>query len=64
MMKRVDAAMAIEDPAEKERAFRELQRRSEELMESTITHKREMEWSAKGLIRSVPRAAWAILRGA
>jgi len=63
MMKRVDAAMAIQDPAEKERAFRELQRRSEELMESTITHKREMEWKAKGLLRSVPRAAWALLRG-
>jgi len=63
MMKRVDAAMAIADPEERKKAFQELQRRSEELMESTITHKREMEWSAKGLIRSVPRAAWAILRG-
>jgi hypothetical protein len=63
MMKRVDAAMAITDPEARRKAFQELQRRSEELMESTITHKREMEWSAKGLIRSVPRAAWAILRG-
>jgi hypothetical protein len=55
--------MAIADTEEKKKAFQELQRRSEELMESTITHKREMEWATKGLLRSVPRAAWAILRG-
>lgn len=63
MMRRVDAAMSIPDPESRRKAFQELQRRSEELMESTITHKREMEWSTKGLLRSVPRAAWAILRG-
>jgi len=63
MMRRVDATMALPDPEERRKAFQELQRRSEELMESTITHKREMEWSAKGLLRSVPRAAWAVLRG-
>jgi len=62
MMKRVDAAMAITDPEERNRAFQELRQRSDELMESTITHKRELEWSTKGLLRSVPRAAWALLR--
>ena len=63
MMHRVDVAVAINDPEEKKKAFQELQRRSEELMESTITHKREMEWATKGLVRSIPRALWAMVRG-
>lgn len=62
MMKRVDEAMAITDPEARRRAFQELKIRSEELMESTITHKREMEWASKGLLRSVPRSAIALLK--
>ncbi|MCX6650501.1 MAG: TIGR04190 family B12-binding domain/radical SAM domain protein [Methanomassiliicoccales archaeon] len=63
MMKKVDAAVAMQDPEEKKKAFQELQRRSEELMESTITHKREMEWMSKSLVRSMPRAVISLIRG-
>lgn len=63
MMKKVDAAVALQDPEERKRAFQELQKRSEELMESTITHKREMEWVSKGLVRSMPRAVISLIRG-
>ncbi len=63
MMRRVDQVVAIQDPEEKRKAFQDLKLRSEELMESTITHKREMEWAAKGLVRSIPRALVAMIRG-
>ena len=32
-------------------------------MESTITHKREMEWMSKGLVRSMPRAVISLILG-
>jgi len=63
MMKKVDAAVALKDPEERKKAFQELQKRSEELMESTITHKREMEWMSKGLVRSMPRAVISLILG-
>jgi len=63
MMKKVDAAVALKDPEERRKAFQELQERSDELMESTITHKREMEWMSKGLVRSMPRAVISLILG-
>jgi B12-binding domain/radical SAM domain protein len=64
MMRKVDQAMTIADPEERQRSLKVLRSRAEELMESTITHKREMEWAAKGLIRSIPRALISMIRGA
>jgi B12-binding domain/radical SAM domain protein len=64
MMRKVDQVMTVADPEERRRGLRDLQGRAEELMESTITHKREMEWAAKGLVRSIPRALISMIRGA
>ena len=36
---------------------------TEDLMESTICQKTDLEWATKGVVRSVPRAMFGLMKG-
>ncbi|MDD1743371.1 MAG: TIGR04190 family B12-binding domain/radical SAM domain protein, partial [Methanomassiliicoccales archaeon] len=56
MMREIDAALAIKDAMERQAAFDRLKQKGEELMESTICQKRDLEWESASILKSVPRA--------
>jgi len=58
----VEAAMALPE-AERRETLAQLKRRGEELMESTICQKRELEWDSPSILRSIPRVALGLMRG-
>ncbi len=62
LLREVDAAMTLPERERKEQ-LEQLKRRGEELMESTICQKRELEWDAPSILRSIPRVALSLLRG-
>ena len=63
MMARIDAVVKMTDEKERQEAFRSLKVESEELMDSTICQKTDLEWASKGVIRSVPRAVIGLMKG-
>jgi radical SAM superfamily enzyme YgiQ (UPF0313 family) len=63
MMRRIDEVLELPDEAERKQAFIELKQRSEELMNSTICQKGDLEWSGGSVIKSAPRAILGMLKG-
>lgn len=63
LLQEVDEALSLADPAERSRRLALLKERGEELMESTICQKRELEWDSPGIVRNIPRAVFGLLRG-
>ena len=55
LMAEVEAAMGLSDLIARTAALAELKHRGDELMESTICQKRELEWDTPGVLRSLPR---------
>ncbi|OPY33061.1 MAG: B12 binding domain protein [Methanomassiliicoccales archaeon PtaU1.Bin124] len=62
MMHQIDEVVKITDLSAKTEAFAQLKRRSEELMDSTICQKGELEWSGGSMIKSAPRALLGLIR--
>jgi B12-binding domain/radical SAM domain protein len=63
MMARIDGIVKMTDEKERQDAFRSLKTETEELMESTICQKADLEWTTKGVVRSVPRAVFGLMKG-
>jgi B12-binding domain/radical SAM domain protein len=63
MMARIDGIVKMKDERERQEAFRSLKVETEELMESTICQKTDLEWASKGVVRSVPRAVLGLMKG-
>ena len=63
VMARIDGIMKLADEKDRQDAFRSLKVETEELMNSTICKKSEMEWTTKGVVRSVPRAVIGLMKG-
>ena len=61
-MKEVDLAMALRDPVERAEFMAKLKLRGDELMESTICQKRDLEWDSSSIFKSVPRAMLGLAR--
>ena len=55
LMREVDQAMKLKDGTERKERLATLKHRADELMESTICQKRELEWDSPSVMRSVPR---------
>ena len=62
MMHEIDLAIAIKDANRRQAAFDKLRRKGEELMESTICQKRDLEWDSSSIFKSVPRAMLGLAR--
>jgi len=62
MMQEIDAALAIKDAKKRQAAFDKLRQKGEELMESTICQKRDLEWESSSIFKSVPRAMLGLAR--
>lgn len=63
MMREIDSALAIEDPEARNSEFEALRERGRELMESTICRKSDLEWESHGILKSVPRAMFSLVKG-
>ncbi len=63
MMERIDGIVKMTDERERQDALRSLKAETEELMESTICQKADLEWTTKGVVRSVPRAVIGLIKG-
>jgi B12-binding domain/radical SAM domain protein len=61
LMREVDQAMAVEDPTARAALLDQLKQRGDELMESTICQKRELEWDTPSVFRSLPRTLIALM---
>ena len=61
-MGEIDVAMTIKDEERRRDAFDLLRRKGEELMESTICQKRDLEWESSSILKSVPRAMLGLAR--
>jgi B12-binding domain/radical SAM domain protein len=61
LMKEVDLAMAIKDPAERAAFMAKLKERGDGLMESTICQKRELEWDSPSVFRSLPKVLFGLV---
>jgi hypothetical protein len=61
LMKEVDLAMALKDPAERAESMAKLKLRGDELMESTICQKRELEWDSPSVFRSLPKVVFGLM---
>jgi B12-binding domain/radical SAM domain protein len=62
MMNEIDVALAIKDAKKRQAAFDKLRQKGEELMESTICQKRDLEWESSSIFKSVPRAMIGLAR--
>ena len=62
MMHDIDLALAIKDTEERQIALDKLRQKGEELMESTICQKRDLEWESSSIFKSVPRAMLGLAR--
>lgn len=61
LMKEVESAMRLQDAASREETLARLKQRGEDLMESTICQKRDLEWDSPSVFRSIPRAMYALM---
>jgi len=57
----VDAASRILDARQREETLSLLKQRSEDLMESTICQKRDLEWDSPSVFRSIPRVMYSLV---
>jgi hypothetical protein len=62
MMREIDLAITIKDASKRQAAFDVLRQKGEELMESTICQKRDLEWDSSSIFKSVPRAMLGLAR--
>jgi B12-binding domain/radical SAM domain protein len=62
MMREIDVTLAIKDTEKRQAAFDLLRQKGEELMESTICQKRDLEWESSSIFKSVPRAMLGLAR--
>jgi hypothetical protein len=62
MMREIDVALAIKDREKRRDVFDRLHQKGEELMESTICQKRDLEWGSSSIFKSVPRAMLGLAR--
>jgi B12-binding domain/radical SAM domain protein len=63
MMVRIDGIVKMTNEKDRQDAFRSLKVETEELMESTICQKTDLEWASKGVVRSLPRAVLGLMKG-
>jgi B12-binding domain/radical SAM domain protein len=63
MMARIDGIVKLTDETVRHDAFLELKAECEELMDSTICQKTDLEWTTKGVVRSLPRAVFGLMKG-
>ncbi len=61
LMTEVDRALALADVRERGERLAALKLRADELMESTICQKRELEWDTPGVLRSMPRVVRSLV---
>lgn len=61
LMKEVEMATRLKDPREREDTLARLKQRGEELMESTICQKRDLEWDSRSVFRSIPRVVYSLV---
>jgi hypothetical protein len=62
MMHEIDVALEIKDAKKRQAAFDKLRQKGEELMESTICQKKDLEWESSSIFKSVPRAMIGLAR--
>ena len=63
MMARIDGIVKMTDERMRRDAFSALKAECEELMNSTICQKKDLEWTTKGVVRSLPRAVIGLMKG-
>ncbi len=63
MMREIDSALAIKDLEVRNSRFEELREKGRELMDSTICRKSDLEWESPGILKSVPRAVFGLVKG-
>lgn len=61
LLAEVDMAMSIKDLREREDTLARLKQRGEDLMESTICQKRDLEWDSHSVFRSIPRVMYSLV---
>lgn len=61
LMNEVDMAMRIKDAKERENTLAMLKQRGEDLMESTICQKRDLEWDSHSVFRSIPKVMYSLV---
>lgn len=61
LMSEVEDAMRLQDARSREETLARLKQRGEDLMESTICQKRDLEWDSPSVFRSIPRAMYALM---
>lgn len=62
LMKEIDRIVSLGDSVLQKNELDALKDRADNLMESTICEKRDLEWDAPNLFRSFPRAISGLLR--
>lgn len=63
MIREIDSALAIKDLEVRNSRFEELREKGRELMDSTICRKSDLEWESPGILKSVPRAVFSLVKG-
>jgi B12-binding domain/radical SAM domain protein len=63
MMREIDSTIAIKDIEDRNARLDTLRERGRELMESTICRKSDLEWESHGILKSVPRAMFSLVKG-
>jgi B12-binding domain/radical SAM domain protein len=61
LLREVDLAQSLKDPMARKEAMEQLKVRGDELMESTICQKRDLEWETTSIFRSLPRVMTGLL---
>ena len=63
MIREIDSALVIKDLEVRNSRFEELREKGRELMDSTICRKSDLEWESPGILKSVPRAVFGLVKG-
>lgn len=63
MIREIDSALAIRDLEVRNSRFEELREKGRELMDSTICRKSDLEWESPGILKSLPRAVFGLVKG-
>ncbi|MDW5561993.1 MAG: TIGR04190 family B12-binding domain/radical SAM domain protein [Methanomassiliicoccus sp.] len=61
LMGEVDLAMELKDRNEREATLARLKQRGDDLMESTICQKRDLEWDSPSVFRSIPKVMYSLV---
>ena len=62
LLAEVDRIVKVKDPGERASKMVALKDRCNELMDSTICIKRDLEWQTPGLYKSLPRALVGLMK--